>query len=69
MFADGHPLTRLIPFILLLKIKKGFEIFVILLTWFRTGTGSGSRSNFMDPDPETINPDPHQWIGSGISIF
>ena len=35
MFADGHLHTQLIPIFLLLKIKRCFENFVILLTWIR----------------------------------
>ena len=35
MFADGHLLTQLIPYFLLLKIKRCFENLVILLTWIR----------------------------------
>ena len=51
MFADGHLLTQLIPiFFLILKIKRCFENLVILLTWIRLDP---------DPDPDTINPDPH----------
>ena len=39
MFADGHLLTQLIPIFLLLKIERCFEIFFILLTWIRPGSG------------------------------
>ena len=38
MLADGHLLTQLIPEA---DLKRWFENLVILLTWIRTGSGSG----------------------------
>ena len=35
MFADASLLNQLIPFFLLVKIKRCYEIFVILLTCIR----------------------------------
>ena len=51
MFADGHLLTQLIPFFYFFIIKRCFEILVICIDL----DPDPDWSNFVVPDPDTIN--------------
>ena len=68
MLADGHLLTQLIT---VFKIKRCFGNFVSLLTWIRILILIRIRidQNFVDPDPDTINPDPHHWHFPFVTSF